>query len=170
MLADKVLVVLNRAHGSKQVFYAVSLHVVPGFCRQPTWGDDEHLLAATRLFLTVRAPMLADLEAPYARVKALERSGASCYMAMPRQSPCGLRRVLDPAALYSTLLIGESSRDLDIAPSIMIRFLWNVVVPKVCPRCDTAEAWSMCTPRSVVCHACGNVEDVSECQLLHYLE
>ena len=132
----------------------VTLYVVPGFARQPLWGDDAEVLATTRLFLTLKPNMEHLFLEPFSRVKRLEAAGGTCYMGLPKRL-CTLD-FLDPVALYTMLCLSLFSEELGVSTTALCRFLWNVVVPDACPRCDGIDTWALRSPALAVCHVCGN--------------
>lgn len=170
MVEDVVLVVFifdqavwGRCH--------VNLFIIPKFARQPTWGDDVDLLNGARVLLTIRRPFEDLILRPYRRVKRLEASGLTSYLALPRQSPHHRYiDVMDPAVVYTMLCVNMYSIILELPGWQLIKFLWNVRVPETCPECLFENCWALKEPLLVLCYACGCTMPVSACRIVDYLE
>lgn len=161
-VVDAVLVVINRLHHDDDR-YRVGLHIVPAFARAcvARTGDDD-ILAATRLLLTFKSTMEDCIMEPYKRVKAFEASGATSYAALPRFSPCGMLRTLEPAAMYTLICAYKYGLLLDLPARELFPYLWNVVVPESCARCGGVDYWALLAPLQAICHACGNTIELSD--------
>jgi len=159
---DVVVLVMTRLNHWEEG-YRVRLHVIPAFARAPlAWVGDEDILEATRLFLMF-TPVLEDaIRSPYANVKRLEATGATCYMALPRTSPCGMLRAFEPASLYTFACASRYAMLLDLRPRDLFPFLWHVVVPDACARCGGEDTWALSAPFQTVCQGCGYSECLSD--------
>lgn len=140
----------------------LSLWVVPEFARRGLNYDDTDILEALRAMLTIKSMLYNALERPYKRIKRLEASGASCYVALPSATPTFWGSNACPCVFYTLLAAGRMRTwmgDILVVPQLFY-LLWHVIVPERCPRCDDDEFWTLENEHTALCYGCNFRVDV----------
>jgi hypothetical protein len=153
-------VVVTMIPGSTQT--SVHLWVVPAFARRGLCYDDVDILNALRVMLTIKVVLYNAIELPYKRMKRLEASGASCYVALPAYPPSFWGHNARPCVLYTLLAAGRMRTWLEDVLTLpqLFRLMWNVIVPERCPRCDDADFWALESEHTALCYGCSFTLDV----------
>ena len=137
----------------------ISLWVVPASLRKPLvygfFGDDG-ILEATEVILSLRAMVHRSFKRSFQRIKRMERSSCSCYMALPatlpyyRMNPCEIYMVL--ATSFVMDLFGRTFSLAEV-----LSLVWGFPVPTRCPRCprcDASKQWCFLDGDEVSCWSC----------------
>lgn len=152
---DDVLVTMREDAVTKRIL--VNLWMIPAFARSPLAGDDRDILSAVRLMLTLQCVLHETVILPYRRAQRFEASGASSYVALPSRVVPRQLNMKCPCVIY-TLLAGAYMWGLfggTFTKSEMMKIIWNVEVPPLCPKCHDSDSWAVTSEHQATCYSCG---------------